>query len=183
MTSGMIGVLAGTATSLVIKGVDLLLAYDKGRRGDSVKDRERLSQDIWKLVAELRNDYDRLDEELQAEREARRKAEEEVLGLTHRVADLQEQVRRQEAKTDKYRTLAEGRQERIAALARVVERLQTRVSGLDPAAPTGEAPSDEMPSDEILGDERLGDGKPVFETLGDGKLVFEAFPDGSEAAE
>lgn len=103
MTSGAIGALVGAAASLAIKGIDLLFASDKNRRGEGVKDRDRLSQDIWKLVAELRSDYDRLDNELQAEREARRKAEKEVTALTRRVADLQEQVRRQETKTDKSR--------------------------------------------------------------------------------
>lgn len=135
MTSSMIGVLVGTAASLAIKGVDLLMASDKSRRGEGVKDRDRLSQDIWKLVAELRSDCDRLDNELRIEREERRKAEGEVAGLKRRVAGLQEQARRQEAKTDKYKALAEGRQERISALARMVAALQTQVAGLEQASP------------------------------------------------
>lgn len=135
MTTSMIGVLVGTAASLAIKGVDLLMASDKSRRGEGVKDRDRLSQDIWKLVAELRSDCDRLDNELRIEREERRKAEGEVAGLKRRVAGLQEQARRQEAKTDKYKALAEGRQERISALARMVAALQTQVAGLEQASP------------------------------------------------
>lgn len=130
MTEGLIGVLAGTLTSLALKGVDLLLASRKERGAASAQDRDRLSADIWNLLKELRQDYDRLDAELQSEREARKRAEEQVKGLTRQVADLEEQVRCQETKTEKYKALADDRLGRLRTLAAAVTRLQTRLNGL-----------------------------------------------------
>lgn len=131
MNSGLIGVLAGVLTSLAIKGVDLALTHEKDKRAETVQDRDRLSSDIWKLLGELRSDYARLDTELKDERTARHQAEEQARALEGRVGQLQEQVARQEAKTEKYKVLAEERLSKIASLTKAVVRLQARVNELE----------------------------------------------------
>lgn len=131
MTSSLIAVLSGTITSIGIKAVDVLLAKEKERRAESVQDRDRLSTDIWKLLGELRNDYDRLDAELRNERSARQQAEEQVREMGGRIAGLQDQVTQQEIDVEKYKMLAEERLDKISSLAKEMTRLQNRVNELE----------------------------------------------------
>jgi len=153
VNEGLIGVLAGTLTSLAIKGVDLRLNSMRARVDDSAHDRDRLSADIWSLLKELRNDYDRLDAELESERGARKKAEEEVKALNIHVTELQEQVRCQEEKTEKYKSLADQRLGKMRTLAEAVTKLQARVNGLE----TGHAAPLESDDGEDLLDATLFD--------------------------